>query len=115
VVISDSLWRRRYSADPAVIGRSIQVNGEGHIVIGIAPPTMLMPTGALLHPMVIFAPRIDVWKPIAPTKGELQGESWDHGLLVRLKPGEKPEHGRQQLQATLNAFIAHKNPESQRN
>lgn len=95
VVISDSLWRRRYAADPALIGRSIDVDGESHVVVGIAPPAMLMPTGALLHPMVVFAPRIDVWKPIATTKSQLQNESWDHGLLVRLRPGENPEHGRQ--------------------
>lgn len=110
VVISDSLWRRRYGADPALIGRSIDVNGESHLVVGIAPPAMLMPTGALLHPMVVFANRIDVWKPIAPTKNELQNESWDHGLLVRLRPGENPEHGRQQLQATLNTFIRAQEP-----
>ena len=75
-------------------------------MVGIAPPSLLVPTGALLHPMVAFAPRIDVWKPIAPTKRELEpdNESWDHGLLVRLRPGENPERGRQQLQAILNAY-----------
>src|SRR5207302_4029856 len=57
-----------------------------------------------------FAPRIDIWKPIAATKNELRNESWDHGLLARLKPGENPEHGRQQLQATLNAFIRAQEP-----
>jgi putative ABC transport system permease protein len=110
VVISDSLWRRRYGADPALIGRSINVNGESHLVVGIAPPGLLMPTGAQLHPMVVFAPRIDVWKPIASTKDELRNESWDHGLLVRLRPDENPEHGRQQLQAILNAFVHAQEP-----
>ncbi len=104
VVISDSLWRRRYGADPALIGRRIDVNGESHLVAGIAPPTMLMPTGAPLHPMVVFAPRIDIWKPIATANNDLRSESWDHGLLVRLAPGGNPEQGRQQLQAILNAF-----------
>lgn len=110
VVISDSLWRRRYGADPALVGRSIDVDGESHLVVGIAPPSLLMPTGVLLHPMVAFATRIDVWKPIAPTKSELQNESWDHGLLVRIKPGESPEHGRQQLQAILNALVHAQEP-----
>jgi predicted permease len=110
VVISDSLWRRRYGADPALIGRSINVDGESHLVVGVAPPGLLMPTGALLHPMVVFAPRIDVWKPIASTKDDLRNESWDHGLLVRLRPGDNPEHGRQQLQAILNAFVRAQEP-----
>src|SRR5258708_508189 len=113
LVISDALWRRRYGADPALIGRSINVNGENHLVVGIASPSMLMPTGSQLHPMINFAPRIDVWKPIAATKNELRNESWDHGLLVRLKPGESLERGRQQLEAILNAFLRAEQPEIQ--
>jgi putative ABC transport system permease protein len=110
VVISDALWRRRYDADPALIGRNINVNGQNHLVIGIASPSMLMPTGTQLHPMVNFAPRIDIWKPIAATKNELRNESWDHGLLVRLKPGESLERGRQQLEGMLNAFVRAQQP-----
>jgi MacB-like periplasmic core domain len=30
VVISDALWRRRYGADPAILGQSISINGENH-------------------------------------------------------------------------------------
>jgi putative ABC transport system permease protein len=106
VVISDALWRRRYGSDSTLIGRNIDVNGQSHRVVGIAPPSLVVPTGALLHPMVAFAPRIDIWKPIAPTKRDLEpdNESWDHGLLVRLRTGENPERGRQQLQAILNAY-----------
>jgi putative ABC transport system permease protein len=105
VVISDALWRRRYGADPAVIGRTIDVNGESHLVVGIAPPSLLVPTGMLLHSLLSFAPRIDIWKPIAPTTRELKNESWDHGLLVRLRRGANLEDGRQQLGAVLNALI----------
>ncbi len=110
VVISDALWRRRYGSDPALIGRTIHVNGKSHLVVGIAPPGLLVPTGTLLNPVLAFAPRIDVWRPIAPTARELQGESWDHGLLARLRAGEDPERGRQQLQAILNRFIRERTP-----
>ena len=105
VVISDSLWRRRYSADPAVIGKTIMLNAVPHVVIGIAPASLLVPTGTLLHATLAFAPRIDVWQPIAPTNEELQGENWNYGILVRLRKGESAERGRQQLQAILNRSI----------
>jgi putative ABC transport system permease protein len=105
VVISDGFWRRRYGSDPGVIGKTINLNGEDHIVVGIAARSLLVPTGSQLHPALSFAPRIDVWKPIAPTNKELQGESWNHGELVRLRPGESLERGRQQLQAIRNASI----------
>lgn len=102
VVISDALWRRRYGEDPGIIGRRIELNGQGNLVVGIAPPSLLVPTGVELHPMLAFAPRIDIWRPLAPSKSDLQGESWNQGLLVRLKHGESIERGREQLQAMLN-------------
>lgn len=105
VVISDALWRRRYGGDPAVVGRRIDVNGERHLVVGIAPPSLLVPTGSQLGPRLAFATRIDIWKPIAPTAEELKSENWNHALLVRVKPGENPDTGRQQLQTMLNARV----------
>jgi predicted permease len=105
VIISDSLWRRRYGANPAVIGRTIMLNAIPHVVVGIASPGLLVPTGTLLHATLAFAPRIDVWRPIAPTEEELSGESWDYGILVRLREGESAERGRQQLQDMQNRSI----------
>jgi putative ABC transport system permease protein len=101
VVISDALWRRRYGSDPALIGRTIVINGANHLVIGIASPSLLVPTGSQLHPLLPFAPRIDIWKPIAPTPATLNNESWDHGVLVRLADGVNLERGREQLAAIL--------------
>jgi predicted permease len=101
VVISDGLWRRRYGADPAIVGKTIDLNGQSHIVVGIAPASLLVPTGTLRY--LNFGPRVDVWKPLAPTASELEGENWNQVLLLRLQPGESAERGRQQLQALLNA------------
>jgi len=36
-VLADGLWRRRFAADPSVIGRAIRINGEPHVVIGVLP------------------------------------------------------------------------------
>lgn len=105
VVISDVLWRRRYGADSTLVGRSIAVNGEPHQVIGIASPSLVVPTGTLLHPQVPFAARVDIWKPIAPANRELKNESWDHGVLVRLASGGSLEGGRQQLETMINELV----------
>jgi putative ABC transport system permease protein len=37
VMLSDRLWRRRYGADPRLVGASIQVDGIAHTVVGILP------------------------------------------------------------------------------
>ena len=86
---------------PRLIGRTIVINGANHVVIGIASPSLLVPTGTQLHSLLPFAPRIDIWKPIAPTPTTLNNESWDHGVLVRLADGLRSEQGRQQLAAML--------------
>ncbi len=90
VVIGDSLWRRRYGADAAVIGKTIMLNAVPHVVVGIAPPSLR--TGTLLHPTLAFAPRIDVWKPIAPTHEELRGPSRPR-LTGPRRPGPAADRG----------------------
>ncbi len=37
-LITSELWRGRYGADPSLIGKSIGVNGQSTVVIGILPP-----------------------------------------------------------------------------
>ncbi len=111
VVISDSLWRRRFGADPAVIGKTLMLNAVPRVVVGIAPPSLLVPTGTLLHPTLAFAPRVDVWAPIAPNNEELQAENWNYGILIRLRRGESAERARQELQGMLNRSIQAAVPE----
>ncbi|HEU0178292.1 MAG TPA: ABC transporter permease [Blastocatellia bacterium] len=111
VVISDALWRRRYAADPNLVGQTIELDGQGHVVVGIAAPSLLVPTGTQLHSTLLFAPRIDIWKPVAPTKADLEGENFNTGLLLRLKANESAEHGRQQLEGFYRDYIRRVAPE----
>ena len=111
VVLSDALWRRRYGADPGIVGRTINLSGESYVVVGVASPSLLVPTGTQLSSVLVFAPRIEIWKPIAPTRAELESESWDTGLLARVRPGESAEQGRQQLESLLNAAIRAQAPD----
>lgn len=111
VIISDGLWQRRFASDPNVIGRTLVLNAEAHTVVGVAPRDLVVPTGEMLHPMLSFASRIELWKPLAPTASELQGESWNVGLLLRLREHGGVAQGGQQLQAMLNRSIRTKLPD----
>ena len=46
VMLSDDVWRQRYDGDPAIVGRSILVNGLPHTVIGVMPPKFMFPENA---------------------------------------------------------------------
>jgi predicted permease len=79
VVLSERLWRRRFVADPGVIGRRIELDGQSVDVIGVMP-------AAFEHPMLWGA--LDVWRPIAFQ----EAERTNHGnnylrIIARLKTG----------------------------
>ena len=42
-VISDRLWRQRYNADPAIIGKTIDVNAGQYRIAGVMPPKFTFP------------------------------------------------------------------------
>jgi putative ABC transport system permease protein len=58
-IVSDQLWRRRYAADPRLVGRSIRMNGQDFSVIGILPAgfKLYLPSDR------IFLRNSDVWLP----------------------------------------------------
>lgn len=37
VVLSDGFWRRRFAADPSVLGRTLTLDGDAYLVVGIMP------------------------------------------------------------------------------
>ena len=37
IVLSDGLWRRRFGADPQILGRPVILNGEPYTVLGVMP------------------------------------------------------------------------------
>src|SRR5688572_22295698 len=61
VMLSDSLWRRRYGADPAVIGRTITLAGIPRVVVGIMPGGMRFPDEAVGY----LTERADLWTPLS--------------------------------------------------
>src|SRR5215469_12906113 len=48
VVIAASFWQRRFGGDPAVIGRTLSINGQQCTLVGILPMTFQFPTNAEL-------------------------------------------------------------------
>jgi len=69
-ILSEKLWRTHYKADPAMVGRSIQIGHQLFRVVGIAAATFQEP--ALTGP----ARQNDVWLP------------WDYATGSQAAPGE---------------------------
>jgi putative ABC transport system permease protein len=78
-IISERLWRSRFGADPTIVGRSLVLNNEAHVVIGIMPPGMRFPSRLT-----------DVWLPLGPVVPTFPQSRGSHpGLIAvgKLKPG----------------------------
>jgi predicted permease len=77
-IVSERLWRNRFSGDPNLIGRSITLNGEPHTVIGIMPAAMRFPSRLT-----------DVWLPIGLSVAGFPPRGAHPGLTAvgKLKPG----------------------------
>jgi hypothetical protein len=94
LVLSDGLWRRRFGADPALVGKPITLNGQPFTVVGIAPPGF---TGMMRG----FA--AELWVPMTmagaiPSSDRLQsrGSRWLM-VLGRLAPGVSARDAEAQL------------------
>jgi predicted permease len=83
VVLGNGLWRRRFAADPGIVGRSIQLNGDPYVVIGVAPSGFAFPRGAELPNGFQFPAETELWVPVAPPQ---RGPS-DLAGVARVKPG----------------------------
>src|SRR5262249_21760848 len=93
VVLSDSFWRRFFSADPAVIGRSISVDGAPCTVVGILPAGFKI-FRVLNRPLDIFRPL-----PLDPTDRMQSISVW-----AKLKPGVAIETAHAQLATAYHAL-----------
>jgi hypothetical protein len=60
-VISDGLWRRRFAADPAVIGRTVGIDGHPYAVVGVMPAGFRCRMARLTAAVDVVVPlRVDV-------------------------------------------------------
>jgi predicted permease len=103
VVISDSLWRRAFSADPALVGKQIQLTGQSYTVIGIAPPGF--------HGLERGVPT-DLWLPAATESrgGELADRrDLDYEMLGRLRLDVTAERAHAELD-TIGRHLAQAYP-----
>ena len=58
LVLSDALWRRRFGADPAVLGRSVQLDGVTRTVVGVLPPAMRVADAEAFVPLGLDPARL---------------------------------------------------------
>jgi putative ABC transport system permease protein len=97
VVLSHRVWESHFGANPSVIGRSVQLDGEAYTVIGVMPSRTLNQWA-------------DIWVPLAFEPKEMTRNYTWLFASARLKPGVTLEQAQEEMKI-LGARIAHDNPQ----
>src|SRR6059058_2457218 len=103
VLLSYSLWQRRFGSDPSVIGRALTLNGESYTVVGVMPRLVQLPG---------YENRNDqLWVPIAfPSEEAAQRGNHFLEIIARLKPGVTLKQAQAEME-TISARLAQQYPD----
>ena len=85
VVLSHSLWMRRFHGDPAVLGTTMLVNQKPHTIVGVMPERFAFPEIQ------------EAWVPLVPYRATDPRSDRDLDALARLAPGVGEESARAEM------------------
>jgi putative ABC transport system permease protein len=87
LILTDTLWRRNFSSDAGILGRTVQIDGAPATVVGVLPPGFWLPQ------------RIDALTPLRPTN-DLMDVGRNTSVVARLLDGVSLD----QAQAAVSAL-----------
>jgi predicted permease len=99
-LISDNLWRRRFGADPQVVGKTVIINDKPYTIVGVMPPGF-----QLSYPKEESSSWSDLWTPLSiGPKERANRVSINYRAIARLKSGVTIEQARQAMESMARAF-----------
>jgi predicted permease len=103
VILSYSLWKTRYAADPAIVGKSIEIARHPVTVIGVAPEGFVGAMPGLRDDLWVTLDPLgtDVWR-ITHRSG---GAVWLN-VIGRLRPGVRRGQAAQDLDTLMHNIVA---------
>jgi len=117
VIISNSLWKRRFASNAQLVGQPLTINGRAYTVIGVLPPEFQIPRQVSLG--VVAMDDVDLLVPIsvlASTEPGTVNERGRHFLTAvgRVKPGIGIEQAGSAMTAIASG-LAQRYPEANAN
>ena len=98
VVLSYGFWQRRFNGDPAVVGRSMRLDGRNATVIGVMPKDFDYP---------LFWGSLDLWRPFAASAESRQNRGNNFlREFGRLKPGVTPDQADAAVKVIARQILA---------
>jgi len=103
IIISYSLWQRRFHGDPGVIGKNLHIGGHSQPIIGVMPASFQFPSRD-----------VDLWMVSVPDAPFAQGRdaTW-FTVIGRMKPGVTIDKAMADLRA-VQSQLGHQFPKPDR-
>ncbi len=102
-LLTHPFWQSHFGSDPAVVGRTLTLDGRGYTILGVLPAN------------VELSPWADLWLPVGQYQDDLTGHiHHPYSVLARLKPGVTLEQAKAEL-ATLNRQEEQAFPDTHKN
>jgi len=107
VILMDRFWRATFAADPAILGRTLTLNGEPYTVIGVMPPDFrALSEHRSGHPINFFIPSAFESAAADPSARSID-------LVGRLRPGATIDGARAEL-VSLFTDVQRRHPDTHR-
>src|SRR5688572_16004943 len=108
-ILSHGLWTRKYGADPAVISRTIQLNGQPYTVVGVLPPGFTLPREVLPTLGVVADGDIYLPLPLAAGAATVRTRE-DYNIIGTLARGGTRGQAQREMDA-LTASLRAEHPD----
>jgi len=95
VILSYGLWKRRYGADRALVGKTIRIDAEDFTVIGVMPPEFRWQ---------FWSGQRQLWVPVGYTKTDQGRDDNSFVSFARLKPGVTVAQARSEMESLGTAL-----------
>jgi predicted permease len=100
VILSYGLWKRRYGANRALVGKTIRIDGEDFTVIGVMPSDF--------H-WQFWSHQRQLWVPVGYTKTDMGRDDNSFISIARLKPGVTLAQARGEMES-IGTGLSHQYP-----
>ena len=100
VILSNAVWQRDFGADPSIVGRTVNMDGAPHEVVGVLPPKFG------------FGGPVDVLTPLRQGPDSPRENHWLR-VVGRLAPGVIMEQARAEMKS-IQAGLAETYPDTDR-
>ncbi len=98
VILSYELWQRRFGGAD-LVGRSITLDNQSSVVIGVMPPNTNFPNPA---EQPNFPPHVDLWMPLTLDPKNIS--YWNYNVVGRLKDGYRLEDAKSEFGGIWSDF-----------